>query len=169
MGDNYYRPDLKKAALARLSAVHRSLKVAKSGVKKRNRQAVKTPGRKWVVGRLIDNLYFVGVVFIPGLPFLFQYPFLSRLLFLFIHNLEFLLDYFGFVEFFEFNATISHCSQVFPKYLLNIYINIYIYIYIYILVNDFIIPTLPWNEQVKPRKNWLLQLCKGDCEDLFNY
>ncbi|KAE7999139.1 hypothetical protein FH972_003609 [Carpinus fangiana] len=46
VGDNYYRPDLKKAALARLSAVHRSLKVAKSGVKKRNRQAVKTPGRK---------------------------------------------------------------------------------------------------------------------------
>ncbi|KAJ4822849.1 60S ribosomal protein L28-2 [Turnera subulata] len=39
VGDNYYRPDLKKAALARLSAVHRSLKVSKSGVKKRNRQA----------------------------------------------------------------------------------------------------------------------------------
>ncbi|KAG6780388.1 60S ribosomal protein L28-1-like [Populus alba x Populus x berolinensis] len=39
--DNYYRPDLKKAALARLSAVHRSLKVAKSGVKKRNRQGLK--------------------------------------------------------------------------------------------------------------------------------
>ncbi|MBA0720146.1 hypothetical protein Golax_007783 [Gossypium laxum] len=39
--DNYYRPDLTKAALARLSAVHRSLKVAKSGVKKRNRQALK--------------------------------------------------------------------------------------------------------------------------------
>ena len=38
---NYYRPDLKKAALARLSAVHRSLKVAKSGVKKRNRQGLK--------------------------------------------------------------------------------------------------------------------------------
>ena len=46
VADNHYRPDLKKAALARLSAVHRSLKVAKSGVKKRNRQAVKTPGRK---------------------------------------------------------------------------------------------------------------------------
>ncbi|KAK6236440.1 hypothetical protein SCA6_011777 [Theobroma cacao] len=46
VADNYYRPDLKKAALARLSAVHRSLKVAKSGVKKRNRQAVKIPGRK---------------------------------------------------------------------------------------------------------------------------
>uniref|UniRef100_A0A5B7ABV9 Putative 60S ribosomal protein L28-2 n=1 Tax=Davidia involucrata TaxID=16924 RepID=A0A5B7ABV9_DAVIN len=44
--DNYYRPDLKNAALARLSAVHRSLKVAKSGVKKRNRQAVKIRGRK---------------------------------------------------------------------------------------------------------------------------
>lgn len=39
--DNYYRPDLTKAALARLSAVHRSLKVAKSGAKKRNRQAHK--------------------------------------------------------------------------------------------------------------------------------
>ncbi|KAJ6704406.1 60S RIBOSOMAL PROTEIN L28 [Salix viminalis] len=38
---NYYRPDLKKAALARLSAVHRSLKVAKSGVKKSKRQALK--------------------------------------------------------------------------------------------------------------------------------
>ncbi|KZV56456.1 hypothetical protein F511_08354 [Dorcoceras hygrometricum] len=37
--DNYYRPDLKKAALARLSVVDRSLKVSKSGVKKRNRQA----------------------------------------------------------------------------------------------------------------------------------
>ncbi|XP_057797204.1 60S ribosomal protein L28-1-like [Salvia miltiorrhiza] len=37
--DNYYRPDLKKAALARLSVVHRSLKVSKSGSKKRNRQS----------------------------------------------------------------------------------------------------------------------------------
>ncbi|GLU14379.1 hypothetical protein SLE2022_309540 [Rubroshorea leprosula] len=46
VGDNYYRPDLKKAALARLSAVNRSLKVAKSGVKKRNRQATKIRGRK---------------------------------------------------------------------------------------------------------------------------
>ncbi|KAJ6819721.1 60S ribosomal protein L28-1-like [Iris pallida] len=36
--DNYYRPDLTKAALARLSAVHRSRKVSKSGAKKRNRQ-----------------------------------------------------------------------------------------------------------------------------------
>lgn len=45
VGDNYYRPDLKKAALARLSAVNRSLKVFKSGVKKRNRQAHKA--RKW--------------------------------------------------------------------------------------------------------------------------
>ncbi|TYH53703.1 hypothetical protein ES332_D09G118400v1 [Gossypium tomentosum] len=44
--DNYYRPDLTKAALATLSAVHRSLKVAKSGVKKRNRQALKVRGRK---------------------------------------------------------------------------------------------------------------------------
>lgn len=47
VANNYYRPDLKKAALARLSVVHRSLKVAKSGVKKRNRQAVKVHGRKW--------------------------------------------------------------------------------------------------------------------------
>ncbi|KAB1218455.1 60S ribosomal protein L28-1 [Morella rubra] len=46
VADNYYRPDLKKAALARLSAVHRSLRVSKSGVKKRNRQAGKVPGRK---------------------------------------------------------------------------------------------------------------------------
>ncbi|XP_041019945.1 60S ribosomal protein L28-2-like [Juglans microcarpa x Juglans regia] len=46
VADNYYRPDLKHAALSRLSAVHRSLKVAKSGVKRRNRQAVKVPGRK---------------------------------------------------------------------------------------------------------------------------
>ncbi|OMO67341.1 hypothetical protein CCACVL1_20594 [Corchorus capsularis] len=44
VADNYYRPDLKKAALARLSVIHRSLKVAKSGAKKRNRQALK--GRK---------------------------------------------------------------------------------------------------------------------------
>ncbi|KAL0014907.1 hypothetical protein SO802_001976 [Lithocarpus litseifolius] len=43
VSDNYYRPDLKKAALARLSAVHRSLKVAKSGPKKKNRQAVRIP------------------------------------------------------------------------------------------------------------------------------
>ncbi|KAK9275925.1 hypothetical protein L1049_023199 [Liquidambar formosana] len=46
VADNYYRPDLKEAALARLSAVNRSLKVAKSGIKKRNRQAVKIHGRK---------------------------------------------------------------------------------------------------------------------------
>ena len=46
VGDNYYRPDLKKAALARLSVVHRSLKVAKSGAKKKNRQATKIRGRK---------------------------------------------------------------------------------------------------------------------------
>ncbi|KAK1416871.1 hypothetical protein QVD17_25988 [Tagetes erecta] len=37
--ENHYRPDLKKAALARLSAVNRSQKVSKSGVKKKNRQA----------------------------------------------------------------------------------------------------------------------------------
>uniref|UniRef100_A0A2N9F397 Uncharacterized protein n=1 Tax=Fagus sylvatica TaxID=28930 RepID=A0A2N9F397_FAGSY len=46
VSDNYYRPDLKKPALARLSAVHRSLKVTESGVKQRNRQSVKIPGRK---------------------------------------------------------------------------------------------------------------------------
>uniref|UniRef100_A0A7C8Z072 Ribosomal eL28/Mak16 domain-containing protein n=1 Tax=Opuntia streptacantha TaxID=393608 RepID=A0A7C8Z072_OPUST len=46
VADNYYRPDLKKAALARLSAVNRSLQVAKSGVKKRNRQPSKFRGRK---------------------------------------------------------------------------------------------------------------------------
>ncbi|XP_021829625.1 60S ribosomal protein L28-2-like [Prunus avium] len=46
VADNHYRPDLKKAALARLSLVHKSLKVAKSGVKKRNRQAVRVYGRK---------------------------------------------------------------------------------------------------------------------------
>ncbi|KAF6138221.1 hypothetical protein GIB67_011061 [Kingdonia uniflora] len=46
VGDNFYRPDLKDAALARLSVVHRSIKVSKSGVKKRTRQGVKTVGRK---------------------------------------------------------------------------------------------------------------------------
>ena len=46
MSDNYYRLDLKKPALARLSAVHRSLKVTESGVKQRNRQSVKIPSRK---------------------------------------------------------------------------------------------------------------------------
>lgn len=46
VAENYYRPDLKKAALARLSAVNRSLQVAKSGVKKRNRQPSKFRGRK---------------------------------------------------------------------------------------------------------------------------
>lgn len=46
VGDNYYRPDLKQAALARLSIVNRSLQVAKSGVKKRNRQPPKFRGRK---------------------------------------------------------------------------------------------------------------------------
>ncbi|XP_059642205.1 large ribosomal subunit protein eL28y-like [Cornus florida] len=46
VADNYYRRDLKTAALARLSAVNRSLKVSKSGVKKRNRQVVKCHGRK---------------------------------------------------------------------------------------------------------------------------
>ncbi|GAV62184.1 Ribosomal_L28e domain-containing protein [Cephalotus follicularis] len=46
VADNYYRSDLKKAALARLSAVHRSLKVAKSGAKMRHRQVSKIRGRK---------------------------------------------------------------------------------------------------------------------------
>ncbi|XP_021732772.1 60S ribosomal protein L28-1-like [Chenopodium quinoa] len=46
VANNYYRPDLKQAALARLSIVNRSLQVAKSGVKKRNRQPPKLRGRK---------------------------------------------------------------------------------------------------------------------------
>ncbi|KAL9247411.1 hypothetical protein vseg_020846 [Gypsophila vaccaria] len=46
VGDNHYRPDLKQAALARLSAVNRCLQVTKSGVKKRNRQPSKFRGRK---------------------------------------------------------------------------------------------------------------------------
>ncbi|XP_057526623.1 60S ribosomal protein L28-2-like [Amaranthus tricolor] len=46
VADNYYRPDLKQAALARLSVVSRSLQVANSGVKKRNRQSSKVHGRK---------------------------------------------------------------------------------------------------------------------------
>ncbi|GJW35948.1 60S ribosomal protein L28-2-like protein [Tanacetum coccineum] len=46
VANNFYRPDLKKAALARLSAVSRSLKVTKSGAKKKNRQASRTYGRK---------------------------------------------------------------------------------------------------------------------------
>ncbi|CAA7027513.1 unnamed protein product [Microthlaspi erraticum] len=37
--DNYYRPDLKKAALARLSVISKGIRVAKSGPKRRNRQA----------------------------------------------------------------------------------------------------------------------------------
>ncbi|KAK1314930.1 60S ribosomal protein L28-2 [Acorus calamus] len=41
VGDNYYRPDLKQAALARLSVVYKSLKITKSGAKKKTRQAVK--------------------------------------------------------------------------------------------------------------------------------
>ncbi|KAL5231797.1 hypothetical protein ABZP36_030573 [Zizania latifolia] len=41
VSDNYYRPDLTKPALARLSSVYRSLQVAKSGVKKKNRQPTK--------------------------------------------------------------------------------------------------------------------------------
>ncbi|KAF9614989.1 hypothetical protein IFM89_021543 [Coptis chinensis] len=46
VGENNYKPDLMNAALARLSAVYRSLKVNKSGVKKRNMQNVRIPGRK---------------------------------------------------------------------------------------------------------------------------
>ncbi|CAN1185518.1 60S ribosomal protein L28-2 [Linum perenne] len=46
VADNFYRPDLKKAALARLSVVSRSLKVTSSGPKKRNRQATRIAGRK---------------------------------------------------------------------------------------------------------------------------
>ncbi|BBH09035.1 ubiquitin-specific protease 5 [Prunus dulcis] len=45
LAENLYRPDLKKAAFARVSVGHRSLKVSKSGVKKRNRKVVKTLGR----------------------------------------------------------------------------------------------------------------------------
>jgi hypothetical protein len=41
VSDNNYRPDLTKPALARLSSVYRSLQVAKSGVKKKNRQPTK--------------------------------------------------------------------------------------------------------------------------------
>ncbi|CAK9152755.1 unnamed protein product [Ilex paraguariensis] len=46
VADNYYRPDLKSAALGRISSVNSSLKVAKSGVKRRNRQAIKMHGRQ---------------------------------------------------------------------------------------------------------------------------
>ncbi|CAI0543743.1 unnamed protein product [Linum tenue] len=46
VADNFYRPDLKKAALSRLSTIHRSLRVSKSGVKKRTRQAAKIAARK---------------------------------------------------------------------------------------------------------------------------
>uniref|UniRef100_A0A0E0L561 Ribosomal eL28/Mak16 domain-containing protein n=1 Tax=Oryza punctata TaxID=4537 RepID=A0A0E0L561_ORYPU len=41
VSDNYYRPDLTKPALARLSSVYRSLQVSKSGPKKKNRQPTK--------------------------------------------------------------------------------------------------------------------------------
>ncbi|XP_026451844.1 60S ribosomal protein L28-2-like [Papaver somniferum] len=41
VADYFYRRDLKSTALARLSSVHRSLKVALSGVKKMNRQTSK--------------------------------------------------------------------------------------------------------------------------------
>eukprot|EP01018_Ginkgo_biloba_P001813 Gb_38783 [translate_table: standard] len=44
VADNYYRPDLKRPALARLSAVYKSLRVAKAGGKKKskgNRKALR--------------------------------------------------------------------------------------------------------------------------------
>ncbi|KAI9195381.1 hypothetical protein LWI28_014360 [Acer negundo] len=44
--DNHYRPYPKKAALARLSAVNKSLMVAKLGANKRNRQGVKIIDQK---------------------------------------------------------------------------------------------------------------------------
>ncbi|CAF2141749.1 unnamed protein product [Brassica rapa] len=37
--DNYYKPDLKKTALARRSVISKGLRVAKSHPKKRNMQA----------------------------------------------------------------------------------------------------------------------------------
>ncbi|KAI3850730.1 hypothetical protein MKW98_030790 [Papaver atlanticum] len=43
--NNFYRRDMKSAALARLRAVHRSLKVAKPGVKNSNRQTSKKSNR----------------------------------------------------------------------------------------------------------------------------
>ena len=46
VSDDNYRPDLKNTTLARLSAVHGSLKVAKSGEKRRNRKAHKIKYRK---------------------------------------------------------------------------------------------------------------------------
>ncbi|BBH02153.1 ubiquitin-specific protease 5 [Prunus dulcis] len=56
VADNFYRPDLKKAALAMVSVGHRSLKVSKSGVKKRNRQVVKTPGSKHIEQKAVEKL-----------------------------------------------------------------------------------------------------------------
>ncbi|ONH94737.1 hypothetical protein PRUPE_7G027000 [Prunus persica] len=52
VADNFYRPNLKKAALARVNVGHRSLKVSKFGVKKRNRQVVKTPDH-----RIIEKMW----------------------------------------------------------------------------------------------------------------
>ncbi|CAN1339354.1 60S ribosomal protein L28-2 [Linum perenne] len=46
VADNFYHPNLKKAAIARLSVVSRCLKGTSSGPKKRNRQATKIGGRK---------------------------------------------------------------------------------------------------------------------------
>ncbi|KAJ7529268.1 hypothetical protein O6H91_15G041000 [Diphasiastrum complanatum] len=46
VADNWYRPDLKQAALARLSSVHKSLRVAKAGAQKKgaksSRKAVRS-------------------------------------------------------------------------------------------------------------------------------
>ncbi|KAG0458978.1 hypothetical protein HPP92_022106 [Vanilla planifolia] len=47
VSDNYYRPDLTKAALARLSAVRRSLKL-------------RSPARRRGTGRLTNMKAFVG-------------------------------------------------------------------------------------------------------------
>ena len=42
---NGYRPDLKKAALAKLSSVHKSLRVAKSGATKKSSKSARKSGR----------------------------------------------------------------------------------------------------------------------------
>ncbi|KAI3850736.1 hypothetical protein MKW98_030796 [Papaver atlanticum] len=56
VADYFYRWDLKSTVLARLSSVHRSLKVAKSGVKKMNRQTSKKSN--WVKDAAVD-LFFL--------------------------------------------------------------------------------------------------------------
>lgn len=45
VASNGYRADLKSAALARLAAVHKSLRVAKAGATKKKSKA-RTPGKK---------------------------------------------------------------------------------------------------------------------------